>query len=149
MRNETYFSGKEGFYFWFGIIEDRIDPDFLGKVRVRILGAHSKDKSNIASSDLLWAYVIQPITSAAMNGIGSCPIGVVPGSFVFGFFIDGDTCQFPCVLGTLGGIPQVIANSTIGFNDPRPDSNLSETFAIAPRKIVSRNYPTDAPEQHL
>jgi hypothetical protein len=143
MRNETYFSGKEGFYWWFGVCEDRMDPDQLGKIKVRILGAHTKDKSFIASNDLKWATVISPITNASMNGIGETPIGILPGTWCLGFFLDGEGAQEPCILGSLGGIPQAIANSTIGFNDPRPDSNLSETFINAPRKILTRTYPTD------
>src|SRR5690606_3972147 len=54
--------------------------------------------------------VSQPITSAAAGGIGTSPTGIVPGSQVWGFFLDGDLCQMPMVVGVVGGL-------TNGFPD--------------------------------
>ena len=53
-----------------GVVEDRNDPLSLGRVRIRFVGLHSEDKLKIKTEDLPWAYPVQPITSAAMNGIG-------------------------------------------------------------------------------
>jgi len=135
--------GLSGFIWFHGVVEDRQDPDKLGKIKVRILGSHTKDKSFIKTEDLQWAYVCQDITSASMNGIGSTPLGVVPGTWVFGFFRDGESCQEPCILGTFGGIPQNTPDNTQGFNDPRDSSGTTETLATAPRNVVTRNYPID------
>ena len=79
------------FIWWTGVVEDRIDPLKLGRCRVRILGYHSdkKDVDHIPTNTLPWATPSQPITSAAMNGIGSTPTGPVEGTWVFGFFRDG------------------------------------------------------------
>jgi hypothetical protein len=143
MRNESDCMGRDGFYWWHGVVEDRQDPDKLGKVKVRILGTHTKDKSYIKTEDLQWAYVMQPITSAAMNGIGITPLGVILGTWVFGFYRDGDAGQEPCILGTFGGIPQDPPDNTQGFNDPRDSSGTIETLATAPRHIKTRNYPFD------
>lgn len=139
---DTEFLGRNGFFWFYGVVEDRTDPEKLGRLRVRILGCHSKEKSFIKSEDLHWAYVVQPLFSAAMNGIGLSPTGPVPGTWVFGFFRDGESMQEPCVLGTLGGIPQNAAEPTIGFNDPR-DQETEEKLASAPRKIKERKYPKD------
>jgi hypothetical protein len=135
--------GRDGFIWFHGVVEDRQDPDMLGKVKVRILGYHTQDKSYIKTEDLQWAYVAQGITSAAMNGLGETPLGVVPGTWVFGFFRDGTNCQDPCIIGTFGGIPQIAPDPTKGFNDPRDSSGTTELLGTAPRKIAFRSYPFD------
>tara|TARA_Y100000114_G_scaffold51548_1_gene47026 strand:+ start:15935 stop:16840 length:906 start_codon:yes stop_codon:yes gene_type:complete len=113
-----YFAGKNGFIWFQGVVEDRKDPDELGRVKVRCLGFHTEDKTELPTEDLPWAYPIQPITSAAMNGIGQTPLGPVEGTWVFGFFRDGESSQEPMILGTLGGVPEEAANTQEGFNDP-------------------------------
>lgn len=104
MQN-LYNSG--GFFWWNGVVEDRIDPLLLGRCRVRILGYHNPNKTELPVEDLPWAYPMQAITSAAMNGIGHSPVGPVEGTWVIGFFRDGDDCQEPVMMGTIGGVPQV------------------------------------------
>lgn len=88
-----------------GVVENRDDPLQLGRCQVRIVGLHTEDKTALPTSDLPWAYPMQPISSAAMNGIGWTPVGVVPGTWVVILFQDED-CQMPIMLGSLGGIPQ-------------------------------------------
>ena len=109
------------FVWWQGVVEDRIDPLRLGRCRVRILGYHTDNKQEgegIPTVDLPWATPSQPITSAAMNGIGTTPMGPVEGTWVFGFFRDGKNAQEPVITGTFGGISSVQANPALGFNDP-------------------------------
>lgn len=113
------FMGLNGFVWWYGVVEDRKDPLYLGRVKVRCIGFHTDDKELIPTDDLPWAQVIQPITSAAISGIGSTPTGPVEGTHVFGFFRDGRMGQEPVVIGTTGGIPGTIANPERGFFDPR------------------------------
>ena len=113
-----YFAGKDGFVWFQGVVENRDDPEQLGRVKVRCLGFHTENKQELPTGDLPWAYPIQPITSAAMSGIGTTPIGPVEGTWVFGFFRDGASAQEPMILGTLGGVPLEAANPDEGFNDP-------------------------------
>ena len=114
---ETFF-GKQGFVWWQGVVEDIEDPLKLGRCRVRMFGFHSPDKNVIKTEDLPWAHPVQPITSAALCGIGDSPTGLLPGSHVFGFFRDGDDAQQPVMLGSLPGIPQSPSDPNFGFNDP-------------------------------
>jgi len=107
------------FVWWQGVVEDRIDPLKLGRCRVRILGYHSDDKKKIPTEHLPWATPSQPITSAAMNGIGTTPMGPVEGTWVFGFFRDGKNAQEPVITGTFGGISQEECVPAKGFNDPK------------------------------
>lgn len=120
------FAGKNGFVWFQGVVEDRADPELLGRVRVRCLGFHTENKEQLPTEDLPWAYPIQPITSAAMNGIGYAPVGPVEGTWVFGFFRDGESAQEPMILGTLGGIPQEKAKPKEGFNDPNGTYPIEE-----------------------
>jgi hypothetical protein len=116
------------FVWWQGVVEDRKDPLKLGRCRVRILGYHTDNKidgEGIPTEHLPWAYPSQPITSAAMNGIGTTPLGAVEGTWVFGFFRDGKAAQEPVMTGTFGGIPEAVSNPSKGFNDPNGTYPLS------------------------
>ena len=42
-----YFMGLEGFIWWIGVVEDRQDPEQLGRVRVRCFGWHTDEKDKI------------------------------------------------------------------------------------------------------
>ena len=106
------------FVWWQGVVEDRADSLMLGRCRVRILGYHTDNKQEIPTNTLPWATPIQPITSAAMSGVGTTPFGPVEGTWVFGFFRDGKNAQEPVMMGTFGGIPEDSANPALGFNDP-------------------------------
>lgn len=106
------------FVWWTGVVESRDDPEQLGRLQIRMLGYHSGDKTMIPTDTLPWAYPSQDITSAAMNGIGHSPTGVVEGTHCWGFFRDGNDAQEPVVVGTWGGIPSTAPQSSQGFNDP-------------------------------
>jgi hypothetical protein len=126
--------GKDQFVWFQGVVEDVDDPLMLGRCRVRCLGFHTEKKNEIGTEDLPWAMPIQPITSAAISGMGSSPTGLVPGSWVVGFFRDGSDCQEPIIMGSVGGIPQKERDESLGFNDPRKDELLQKD----PRSLKER-----------
>ena len=111
------FLGQDGFNWFIGVVEDRDDPKKVGRVRVRCLGYHTEDKIKLPTSDLPWASPVLPITSSGISGIGQTPLGLVEGSWVFGFFRDANYLQEPIVLGSLPGRPVEEAGDT-GFYDP-------------------------------
>jgi hypothetical protein len=131
------------FIWWQGVVEDRKDPLKLGRVRVRVLGYHTDNKEEglgIPTADLPWATPSQPITSAAMNGIGTTPLGPVEGTWVFGFFRDGKNAQDPVMIGTFGGIPEKPANPTLGFNDPNAEfPRQSDLFLPDTNRLATGN----------
>jgi len=140
-KSEPNFMGKDSFYWWVGVVEDRRDPQKLGRCRVRVLGAHTEDKQMIPTCQLHWAYVYQPITwNQAMNGLGHSPTGPAEGTWVFGFFKDGQSAQEPIIMGTWAGIPEESPQPSIGFYDPGKPFHEVDS---APRKIKSRFYPND------
>jgi len=118
------FMGKDGFVWWQGVVEDRYDPLYLGRCKIRILGWHTEDKADMPTESLPWAYPIQPIISAAQTGVGISPTGPVEGTWVVGFYRDGEQAQEPVFFGTLGGIPELPSVPNVGFNDPRADFDL-------------------------
>lgn len=91
--------------FYVGVVENRLDPLKLGRCQVRVVGVHTDDKSQLPTSALPWAHPMQPITSAAISGIGHTPVGPVEGTWVMVIFRDQDN-QMPVMLGSIGGIPQ-------------------------------------------
>ena len=124
----AYFMGKGGFVWWQGVVEDRHDPLYLGRCKVRVLGWHSENKNDQPTAGLPWAYPVAPITSASQTGVGSSPLGPVEGTWVIGFYRDGEAGQEPMFFGTIGGIPELDAKGINndgtavggqGFLDPR------------------------------
>ena len=113
------FMGKDGFQWFVGVVEDRNDPKTLGRLRVRCLGYHTEDLTKLPTSDLPWAHVMNPITSATVSGVGQSPIGAVEGTWVVGFFTDGSDAQQPMIMGTLPGVPAKLPtkDATKGFQD--------------------------------
>ena len=87
MNNEN-FMGLGGFLWFSGVVEDRQDPEKLGRCKVRIFGYHTDDLSVLPTKDLPWATPMMPITSASTSGVGTAPIGPVEGTWVVGWFLD-------------------------------------------------------------
>ena len=112
------FLGQDGFIWFVGVVEDRADPTYTGRVRVRCLGYHTDNKIDLPTSDLPWASPVLPITSSGISGIGHTPTGLLEGSWVCGFFRDALSKQEPIILGSLPGRPSEIADTSKGFYDP-------------------------------
>jgi len=112
------FLGQDGFIWFTAVVEDRQDPSKLGRVRVRCLGYHTDDKTVLPTADLPWAHVLLPVTSSGISGIGQTPLGLLEGSWVFGFFRDALHKQEPVIIGSLPGRPSENANTSKGFYDP-------------------------------
>jgi hypothetical protein len=89
--------------FW-GVVEDINDPLKLDRVRVRIFGLHTDNKSLIPTESLPWAIVEKGTDSASMSGIGTSGHGLLPGSWVTLEFFDEEK-QYPLVRGSIPGIP--------------------------------------------
>ena len=67
------FMGREGFTWFVGVVESTSDPLETGRVRVRALGFHTENKTELPTADLPWASVMLPVTSPAVSGIGHTP----------------------------------------------------------------------------
>lgn len=105
------FMGKDGFVWFVGIVEDRKDPEEVGRVRVRCFGWHTDNKELIPTNALPWAHIVQPPNLPASY---TCK----EGDMVFGFFLDADSAQFPVVVGVIPGKPASKPDKSKGFSDP-------------------------------
>jgi Gp5 N-terminal OB domain len=131
-----HFIGRDGFVWFIGVVEDRIDPEKLGRVKVRCFGWHTDDKAAIPTKDLPWAFVTQ-----APN----YPATYTPkeGDYVFGFFMDGDYAQNPVVMGVIPGKPSKKPDYNKGFTDPRTSFGSTPTDEAYPLK-KKLNEPTNS-----
>ena len=115
---DNNFLGKNNFIWFNGVVEDRQDPQKLGRLRVRCVGIHTDNKDDLPTADLPWSQLIHPITSSGISGLGHSPGFIVEGTWVFGYFRDGYAMQEPMVIGTLPGKPVELAETSKGFYDP-------------------------------
>jgi len=125
------FMGKDGFSWFVGVVEDRNDPAKIGRVRVRVLGRHNEDLTQVKTADLPWAHVMHPVTDPSMQGLGHTPSFLTQGSWVVGFFRDTEAQQ-PVIMGTLPGVAASQADNSKGFNDPRgldTDIGIQKAYA--------------------
>ena len=132
--------GMDGFVWFTGVVEDRDDPDQLGRGRVRCLGFHTEDKTRIPTADLPWAHVMHPITDPSMNGMGHTPSFMVEGTWVLGFFRDAEDKQQPIIIGTLPCVPELLGNPNLGFSDPnrRSDDKTKDEYNEKKKNLLDK-----------
>lgn len=138
--------GQQGFRWFVGIVEDNTsDPMKLGGCKVRVVGMHE----DLPTDRLPDAVVMMPTTSGGFQGIGDTP-GLLAGSFVFGFFLDGEEKRYPMIMGTIPYLPgddenhhsvpflarekQTVVNKKVGNE---PDSSYGAKYPYN-RAIVTR-----------
>jgi len=120
------FIGKNTDFTWFsGVVEDRHDPLFAGRLRVRCLGFHTDNKSELPTEDLPWAMCVLSTASPGISGLGQSPSFLVEGSWVWGYFRDSGH-QEPVIIGSLPGKPYDLGNPNKGFSDPNRRSEDEE-----------------------
>lgn len=121
--------GTNGFVWWIGVVENRNDPLKLGGLRVRIVGWHSENLTDMPSDKLPWATPLHPLTETNKS------IDVKEGDWVFGFFLDGEIAQKPVVIGCFPGIKTVNDNTSVGFSPQLTTEEKKETPS-APTNVV-------------
>ncbi len=115
---KNHFVGRDGFIWWIGQIpneevwkENKTGfpqsnneecPGFAERYKVRIMGYHTAVPSELEDSELPWATVMYPVTAGGGGRAAYQNANLTQGCWVFGFFIDGDQCQTPVIMGALG-----------------------------------------------
>ena len=77
-------------------------PAWGYRYKVRIIGQHEQDESEVTAEDLPWAQVMYPVTAGSGQGGSYQSPAIKQGMFVFGFFLDGKDQQTPIIMGCLG-----------------------------------------------
>ena len=108
-----------------GVVEDRLDPLRLGRVRVRIWGVHTEEQggnlNKVPWEELQWAEPIGPNFEGSISGQGAFCVPL-QGSHVMVFFENGNMMQ-PRYFGTAAGFPVDVEKYSQfkdqdGFRDP-------------------------------
>lgn len=111
------FVGRDGFVWWIGQIvqagtwktnlpayrADTTDSynGFGERYRVRIMGYHTADSNALPDNDLPWASVMYPVTAGSGGATASESTQLRQGTFVYGFFLDGEDGQQPVIMGVI------------------------------------------------
>lgn len=123
------FIGKDGFYWWVGVVEDnKSDPLGLGRCKVRIFGWHTENLLEMPTEDLPWAQVLLS-PSAALSATT-----VREGDYVVGFFQDGMSAQAPVIFGIYNGVETQEPDTSKGFS-PQVDK---QEVPVPPEGVVDR-----------
>lgn len=117
---------KDGFNWWIGVVEDRMDPEKIGRCRIRIFGYHP-GRTQVPTEHLPWAWPVQPITSAGISGKGSTPLGPLPGTWVVGWFLDGHDMQIPVFFGVVSSKIKEDEAFPVNSETASPNENPTQT----------------------
>ena len=115
---KSHFVGRDGFVWWigqvapeetwknnFGVgskVADSADiKGFAERYRVRIMGYHTAVKEELPDNELPFATVMYPVTAGGGTAGAATNAKIVGGNFVFGFFLDGEDAQQPCIMGII------------------------------------------------
>jgi hypothetical protein len=146
MQREDDFFHSPGTALWFGVCEARNDPVMMGRIRVRIFGYHSPDRTEIPTETLPWASIMLPTTAAGMSGVMSTASGIVEGTWVIGFFRDGPSAQDPVVIGVLMGMSSPRWSGITGSAQPAAIEQASSQLTPGPAGLDPKKKLTDAIE---
>jgi len=115
---KTHFLGRDGFVWWIGQVADATKwksnqpgsrtattsehKGFGERYKVRIMGYHTADNKALPDDDLPWATIMYPVTAGSGGATASESANLKQGTFVFGFFLDGEEGQVPVIMGQIG-----------------------------------------------
>lgn len=86
-----------------GVVEDVSDPLSLGRARIRCWDYHNQDTKVLKTEDLPWSQCLMPVSGTGQGGMGGNTSGLLPKSWVFGFFRDPGDYQDFVVIGVFPG----------------------------------------------
>ena len=119
---KSNFVGRDGFRWWIGQVapEDaqggQINGEGWGNRRkVRIMGYHPHDLTELPDKDLPWAQCMLPTTTGTGAGNNGTNVKILPGDSVFGFFMDGDNAQLPVIIGAFGKTAEGAVSNQFSF----------------------------------
>lgn len=134
MINQFNFVGQSGNYWFIGIVEDVLDPENMGRVRVRCFGIHSDDKTELPTASLPWALV-----GTSPNGNSSDIGHLLQGTTVYGMFLDGIDMQMPFVQLVIPGL-HTSTETSKGFANLKPNPPKAKSYTGNPY-ARTKEYP--------
>ncbi len=168
---KSNFVGRDGFVWWIGQVAPKDTwknnqsgflKDSQSKIasaaknngygeryRVRIMGYHTASKNDLPDDELPFASLMYPVTAGGGNNGASQSSNITEGTFVFGFFLDGEDAQQPVIMGCIGyneytkvmeGVPNI---GFIPFTGKEPSAGGSRLTAET-TQTQSLDHDTDA-----
>ena len=110
-------------------------PAWGYRYKVRIIGQHEQEESDVSAEELPWAQVMYPVTAG--NGIGGSFMtpALKQGMFVFGFFLDGKDEQTPIIMGCLGNNAKTKLERKMGTEGSGGKNFVPQSFHSVQQKI--------------
>ena len=110
-------------------------PAWGYRYKVRIVGQHEQEESDVSAEELPWAQVMYPVTSG--NGIGGSFMtpALKQGMFVFGFFLDGKDEQTPIIMGCLGNNAKTKLERKMGTEGSGGKNFVPQSFHSIQQKV--------------
>ena len=110
-------------------------PAWGYRYKVRIVGQHEQEESDVSAEELPWAQVMYPVTAG--NGIGGSFMtpALKQGMFVFGFFLDGKDEQTPIIMGCLGNNAKTKLERKMGTEGSGGKNFVPQSFHSVQQKI--------------
>ena len=139
----NYWFGAQGNRLWVGQVEgdgDTLidgtslpDTDESYRVKVRIMGYHTRSRTNLPPKDLPWASVMMPTTETITRDSAGSTHGLENGMWVLGLFMDGESAQQPVVMGSLG-----IVDKNQPYEDRLDDIGGTNNFPSVEKVLKTR-----------
>ena len=110
-------------------------PAWGYRYKVRIVGQHEQEESDVSAEELPWAQVMYPVTAG--NGIGGSFMtpALKQGMFVFGFFLDGKDEQTPIIMGCLGNNAKTKLERKMGTKGSGGKNFVPQSFYSIQQKV--------------
>ena len=110
-------------------------PAWGYRYKVRIVGQHEQEESDVSAEELPWAQVMYPVTAG--NGIGGSFMtpALKQGMFVFGFFLDGKDEQTPIIMGCLGNNAKTKLERKMGTEGSGGKNFVPQSFHSIQQKV--------------
>ena len=103
--------------------------------RVRIVGQHEQEESDVNAEELPWAQVMYPVTAGGGQGGSYMTPALKQGMFVFGFFLDGKDQQTPIIMGVLGNNAKTKLERKMGTEGSGGQNFVPQSFYSIQQKL--------------
>ena len=110
-------------------------PAWGYRYKVRIVGYHDQEETEITAEELPWAQVMYPVTAGTGHGGSFQTPAIKQGSFVFGFFLDGKDQQTPVIMGCLGNNAKTKLERKMGTEGSGGKNFVPQSFYSIQQKL--------------
>ena len=110
-------------------------PAWGYRYKVRIVGQHEQEESDVSAEELPWAQVMYPITAGGGQGGSFMTPAIRQGNFVFGFFLDGKDEQTPIIMGILGNNAKTKLERKMGTEGSGGKNFVPQSFHSIQQKV--------------